>query len=154
MHINRKYGTYEFRNIVYWTYFRKCNSILQNPWKLMPENTNIESNDYDFKIYYIWSWFEHFYCYFFTKLWTSSYDVIFIVLHLLRRILFTLNTDFLSSKIVTLFRPCIPSSGMVTAVDEVIGNITNDLKTAGIFNDTVIIFTADKISQKVYFLIF
>lgn len=117
--------------------------------KLMPENTNIESKDYDFKIYYIW--FEHFYCYVFTKLCTSSYDVIFIVLQLLRRILFTLNTDFLSSKIVTLFRPCIPSSGMVTAVDEVIGNITNDLKTAGIFNDTVIIFTADKISQKYIF---
>lgn len=94
MHINRKYGTYEFRNIVYWTYFRNCNSILQNPWKLMPENTNIESKDYDFKIYYIW--FEHFYCYVFTKLCTSSYDVIFIVLHLLRRILFTLNTHFLS----------------------------------------------------------
>lgn len=147
MHINRKYGTYEFRNIVYWTYFRNCNSILQNPWKLMPENTNIESKDYDFKIYYIW--FEHFYCYVFTKLCTSSYDVIFIVLHLLRRILFLFEL-----KNLYYIRPCIPSSGMVTTMDGAIGNITKGLKTAVIFNDTVIIFTTDKISQKVYFLIF
>jgi arylsulfatase A-like enzyme len=43
---------------------------------------------------------------------------------------------------------------MVTAMDGAIGNITKGLKTAVIFNDTVIIFTADKISQKVYFLTF
>ncbi|XP_022329100.2 arylsulfatase B-like [Crassostrea virginica] len=33
--------------------------------------------------------------------------------------------------------------GMVTAMDEAIGNITETLKKKGIFNDTLIIFTAD-----------
>jgi len=32
---------------------------------------------------------------------------------------------------------------MVTAMDEAIGNITKALKTKGMFNDTLIIFTAD-----------
>ena len=33
--------------------------------------------------------------------------------------------------------------GMVTALDEAVGNITKSLKNAGIFDDTIIIFTAD-----------
>ena len=32
---------------------------------------------------------------------------------------------------------------MVTAMDEAIGNVTETLKKKGIFNDTLIIFTAD-----------
>ena len=32
---------------------------------------------------------------------------------------------------------------MVTAMDEAIGNITETLKKKGIFNETLIIFTAD-----------
>lgn len=110
----------------------------------MFENMNIESKDYDFKIYYIW--FEYFYCYVFMKLCISFYDVIFIVLYLLRRILFIFNIDFLSLKIVILFWLCILLLGMVIVVDEVIGNIINDFKIVGIFNDIVIIFIDDKIS--------
>lgn len=44
---------------------------------------------------------------------------------------------------ITIFWPCFPSSIMVTAIDEAIGNITKALKTKGMFNYTLIIFTTD-----------